>query len=313
MFYNTFRSTSKESTNKRNPLSISQGGSKSVNPREKLINIQKREKLKGLLITKFMKKYGIKNPERLLQDEISKFLEGEKLTDADLKRLDEKLRKMLSEKDASEHLRRNLTEGNENSLGNSQTVVLPDLNNAETMSVHSRHSRMSGASHLSKYNNNRAHKDELEDLDFLSETASRKPLHRFDFTNEGDEWNAICLYNQKVFEEEKKLNKLKDMEVKKRTKDDLDNQIRQKLKRLNEEQIKNMEYDHILLAHTDYLNDLERGKQMEMKAKVVKEKENRDKQLKDEKVRKRLEQIKEKKYEKELGNEKYFFIKFFYI
>jgi hypothetical protein len=300
MFYNSFRSTSKES-NKRNTLSISQGGSRSVNPREKLINIQKREKLKGLLITKFMKKYGIKNPERLLQDEISKFLEGEKLTDADLKRLDEKLRKMLSEKEANENLRRNLTEGNQNGLANSQTVVLPDLNKAETMSVHSRHSRMSGASHLSKYNEHRAHKDELEDLDFLSETASRRPLHRFDFSNEGDEWNAICLYNQKVFEEEKKLNKLKDMEVKKRTKDDLDNQIRQKLKRLNEEQIKNMEYDHILLAHTDYLNDLEKQKQMEMKAKVVREKENRDKQLKDEKVRKRLEQIKEKKYEKELG------------
>jgi hypothetical protein len=300
MFYNTFRSTSKE-TNKRNILSLSTGGSKSVNPREKLINLQKREKLKGLLITKFMKKYGIKNPEKLLQEEISKFLEGEKLTDADLKRLDEKLRKLLSDKQDSEALRRNLTEGDHSGLGQSQNVVLPDLNKGETMSVHSKHSRMSGASNLSKYNEKRAQKDELEDLDLLSDTASRRPVHRFDFSNEGDEWNAICLYNQKMFEEEKKLNRLKDMEVKKRTKDDLDNQIRQKLRRLNEEQIRNIECDNILLAHTDYLNDLEREKQMSMKAKVLREKENRDKQLKDEKVRKRLEINKEKRYEKELG------------
>jgi hypothetical protein len=300
MFYNTFRSTSKE-TNKRNILSLSTSGSKSVNPREKLINLQKREKLKGLLITKFMKKYGIKNPEKLLQEEISKFLEGEKLTDSDLKRLDEKLRKLLSDKQDSEALRRNLTDGDHSGLGQSQNVVLPDLNKGETMSVHSKHSRMSGASNLSKYNEKRALKDELEDLDLLSDTASRRPVHRFDFSNEGDEWNAICLYNQKMFEEEKKLNRLKDMEVKKRTKDDLDNQIRQKLRRLNEEQIKNIECDNILLAHTDYLNDLEREKQMSMKAKVLREKENRDKQLKDEKVRKRLEINKEKRYEKDLG------------
>jgi hypothetical protein len=218
-----------------------------------------------------------------------------------LKRLDEKLRKLLSDKQDSEALRRNLTDGDHSGLGQSQNVVLPDLNKGETMSVHSKHSRMSGASNLSKYNEKRALKDELEDLDLLSDTASRRPVHRFDFSNEGDEWNAICLYNQKMFEEEKKLNRLKDMEVKKRTKDDLDNQIRQKLRRLNEEQIKNIECDNILLAHTDYLNDLEREKQMSMKAKVLREKENRDKQLKDEKVRKRLEINKEKRYEKDLG------------
>jgi len=96
------------------------------------------------------------------------------------------------------------------------------------------------------------------------------------------------------------MNKLKDMEIKRRTKDDLDNQIRQKLRRLNEDQLKNKEYDHILLAHCDHLSDLEAQKQMQMKQKVLKEKDNRDKQLKDEKVRKRIEVVKEKKYDREL-------------
>ena len=58
MSYNNYRSTSRD---KQNSIS-----------KEKLINIQKREKLKGLLITKFMKKFGIKNPEKILEEEISK-------------------------------------------------------------------------------------------------------------------------------------------------------------------------------------------------------------------------------------------------
>ena len=50
-----------------------------------LINIQKREKLKSQLIIKFMQKYGIKHPEQYLENEINKFLQGEKLTKGDLR------------------------------------------------------------------------------------------------------------------------------------------------------------------------------------------------------------------------------------
>lgn len=84
--------------------------------REKLVNIQKREKLKGLLITKFMKKYGIKNPELILQDEITKFLEGEKLKDSDLKNLDEKLKRILSDTKQQENSNKNLSKKNLNNL-----------------------------------------------------------------------------------------------------------------------------------------------------------------------------------------------------
>lgn len=82
----------------QNPLiSTSTGTQKNFMMKDKLINMQKREKLKGLLITKFMKKYGIKNPEAVLEEEISKFLLGEKLTDGDLKNLDSKLKKIISD------------------------------------------------------------------------------------------------------------------------------------------------------------------------------------------------------------------------
>jgi hypothetical protein len=40
---------------------------------------------------------------------------------------------------------------------------------------------------------------------------------------------------------------------------------------------------------------------MSVQSKAVKEKENRDRQMKDEKMRKKIELNKEKKYDKELG------------
>jgi hypothetical protein len=279
--------------------------SKSLNQKERLINNQKREKLKGLLVSKFMKKYGIRNPEKMLQDEISKFLEGEKLSDSDLKKLDEKLKKMLSEKEASDTLRKNLTIDNFDNMGYSHSlgdVVLPDLNKAEIMSVHSKNSNMSGASHLSKFNLKDGHVQKIyDDFENLSINSYRKPVQRIDFSNEGDEWNAICVYNKKLYDEEKKLNKLKDLEIKRRTKEELDTQVRHKLRRLNEEQDRNLQNDYILHAHNEYLNEVEMQKEMERKTKILKEKENRDKQMKDEKLRKKKELLKEKKYEKELG------------
>ena len=75
MFYNTYRTT-KAANSER--LKLGQTGQSILaNPRKRLINLQKRQKLKDLLITKFMQKYGIKHPEFYLENEINKFLQGE--------------------------------------------------------------------------------------------------------------------------------------------------------------------------------------------------------------------------------------------
>ena len=274
--------------------------------KDKLINIQKRDKLKGLLITKFMKKYGIKNPEILLQDEISKFLEGEKLTDSDLKKLDEKLKKMLIEINTQENLKKNLSlepqsHNSENFLNlNNRELILPDLHN-DGKSVHSKISKKSKSSTVSKLNrekfDNKSVISDYDDLNSISGKNSR--LERFDFEDHKDEWNAIVAYNKKLHEEEIKQNKLKDLEIKRRIREDLDNQIRQKLKRTQDETVKNMEYDAIILNHCEYLNELEKKRQLEVKDRIMREKDNRDKQLKDEKYRKKIEHLKEKKYDKE--------------
>ena len=108
MFYNTFRTTKsslREADNK-----LAGAGKTIISHRERLLNLQKSQKLKDLLITKFMQKYGIKNPEKILEDEISKFLQGQKLTDADLKRLDTKVKNILKEKASTENTKNTLTQ-----------------------------------------------------------------------------------------------------------------------------------------------------------------------------------------------------------
>ena len=120
MFYNTYRST-KAAMREAQQNKLSGAGQYIVNPHERLINLQKREKLKGLLITKFMKKYGINHPEKILEDEINKFLQGEKLNDADLQRLDAKIRRLLMEKKNNQSLKNTLTNEPNNA------ITLPSL------------------------------------------------------------------------------------------------------------------------------------------------------------------------------------------
>jgi hypothetical protein len=96
--YNSQRSYTQENNLRRShQMPLGGTGQKNMMIKDKLINYQKREKLKGLLITKFMKKYGVKNPENILEEEISKFLMGEKLNDGDLKNLDAKLKRIITD------------------------------------------------------------------------------------------------------------------------------------------------------------------------------------------------------------------------
>ena len=66
MFYNTFRTT-KSSMRSAEKIRFTGAGQNIINQRERLLNLQKRQKLKDLLITKFMQKYGVKNPEKILE------------------------------------------------------------------------------------------------------------------------------------------------------------------------------------------------------------------------------------------------------
>lgn len=90
--------------------------------RERLLDIQKREQLKGLLINKFKVKYGDKPTlAKYIDNEVHKFLKNDRLTEENLKRLDEKILK-------------------EAELRNKQQDLLDDRR-----SVHSQGSRRAGS------------------------------------------------------------------------------------------------------------------------------------------------------------------------
>ena len=93
MFYNSYRATrtalqNRQYSAKTRPL---------INPRECLINQPKRQKLKNLLMTKFMQKYNIKDPNEFVDLVLTQFIQGERLNDIDLKKLDLKICRLNKE------------------------------------------------------------------------------------------------------------------------------------------------------------------------------------------------------------------------
>ena len=81
----------------------------SVNPRERLMNMHKRQKLRDLLIDRFSHKYNLGRNSHLIEGEITKFLQQEKLNDVDLQRLDERIKRIISQSISHKNLKDTLT------------------------------------------------------------------------------------------------------------------------------------------------------------------------------------------------------------
>ena len=298
-----------------------------INQRETLLNLQKRQKLKDLLITKFMQKYGIKNADVILEEEIGKFLQGEKLNDKDLKRLDVKIKKLLREKVSKDKLKQKLTQSLQginteeilpkidttNTIDNN--TISPRINNIKQTILNTEPSKetlsqknLSNSLYnpLKTFGNKRKYKKPEEELaeleaEFAKEEKENKSKYkRLDFTEEGDEWSAIAKYNRKLYEDEIKMEKIKDEELKRRNKADLDLQIKQRLIKEYEEELKDKEYDKIMKEHQKVMDEIDRKKQESIKKQILKEKESRDEQMRQNYIKKRIEILKEKKFEKNL-------------
>ena len=329
MFYNTFRTT-KSSLREADKNKLAGAGQTIVSHRERLLNLQKSQKLKDLLITKFMQKYGIKNPEKLLEDEITKFLQGQKLTDADLKRLDTKVRKLLNEKASKENLKNKLTqslpeispnqgitlknqktnlkiqdEPIEGTLqpkrGKSQQKMISTEPGISTLNQPLSSSMCSPVSRYKRlYKSPEQELAELEAEFAEEEKKGNRRYERLDFSQEGDEWNAIAKYNRKLYEDQIKEEKKRDTELKRRNREDLDLQIRQRMRKEYEEELKEKEYDNVLLEHQKKMDQLEKEKIEAIKKQMMKEKEMRDVQMKENYIRRRIETLKDQKFEKSL-------------
>ena len=328
MFYNTYRATksSMRSADKNNLAGV---GRNIINQRERLLNLQKRQKLKDLLITKFMQKYGIQNSEEILESEISKFLQGEKLNDQDLKRLDIKVKTLLKEKASKERLKQKLEENfqkkstnndilpridNMNNIENNSTtpkIINPKpkiLSTEPTMNTLNQPKNKTTSSYnpLNTFCSKKIYKKPEEELAELEaefakdEEESKKNYKRLDFSDEGDEWSAIAKYNRKLYLDQIKMEKIKDNELKRRNKADLDLQIKQRLKQEYEDELKEKEYDKMMKEHQKEMDELDKKKQEAIKKQIMKEKESRDEQMRQNYIKKRIEILKEKKFEKSL-------------
>ena len=323
MFYNTYRTT-KSTMRSVDKAYLSGVGRNIMNQRERLLNLQKRQKLKDLLITKFMQKYKIKNFEKALEDEITKFLQGEKLNDQDLKRLDIKIRGLLKEKATKDRLKEKLTQSlqnkndilpkieskniDDNTLAPRITSPKPKILTTEPIvnTLQKKSLSTSTYSPINTYGSKRRYKNPEEELAELEaefakdEQANKRSYKRLDFSGEGNEWSAIAKYNRKIYEDQIKSEKLKDEELKRRNKADLDLQIKQRLKQEYENELKEKEYDKIMEAHQKELDEMEKKKQEALKKQLMKEKESRDEQIRQNYILKRIETLKEKKFEKSL-------------
>ena len=291
-------------------------------PRDTLMNNQRRDKLKQTLIDRFMHSFGEIAVKPIIEKEVSTFLKRDKLNDYDLQQLEKTIQGKLSVKKKKKDLRKNLSnpnnDRNQTYQGNNinvEEVKLPDINQSRLQNKNLcscerlNQSRMSGASDLDKFDDrnlgDQMRDEEMKDFQKLNLGDKEKENNKidFDFSKYADEWDAINMYNKKKFEEDKKREKIKDHEMKLRTRNDLDNQIKQKIKREYEEKLKSLEYDALVDKHLKHLDELEAKKREEIKKRVLKEKEMRDKQLREQYVKKRIDFLKNKKYERALVKE----------
>ena len=336
MFYNTYRSTKSAFQRRQN----------SSNPRSYLLNQPKRQKLKNLLMSKFIQKYNIKDPDEYLDLVLTQFIQNEKLNDTDLKHLDLKIKKLNKEFNNKSELKTDLeniyqkpiktevnsiikdstinqtlndnninTELNNNkNIQNPQNKIrnlkneFPSLNTYSSQ-ISKTESNIKKRGH-SSYNNNRTLntiKTPEEELAELEKELKEEELlenknryKRIDFTYQGDEWAAIVNYNKNLYKRQILEDKLKELEVQRRTKECLDIQIKEKLKKKLDEESQEKQFDEKIKKYTQTMDEMYETKNRKICEQIHRLKADRDAILKAQTMRKKIEDLKEKKFEKNL-------------
>ena len=311
MFYNSYRTT-KAAMRERNSAKLKGTGESIINPRERLLNIQKRERLKGLLITKFCRKYGIEHPEEILEGEVEKFLNGQKLTEADIQRLDAKIRKLLIEKNQLSNLQNDLNTQNEN-IGR-QNLTNPNVTNPNyqntmnTLNTLNPTTFQNDAQNMLNLENENLKKgkkvyldpeEELADLE-AEEAAANPKVEKIDFSQYGNEWNAINKYKKLMYELELEEEKIREEDTKRRLKEELQNQMKEKYRKIYEEELKDAEYKKILQEHAAKMREIDRQKEIALEKQKEKLRESRKAQIEDKRILERIEELKTKRYERRL-------------
>ena len=321
-----------------------------INPRERLLNTNKRQKLRDLLIDRFSSKYNLGKNRMLIEGEITKFIQQEKLNDVDLKRLDARIKRIISEDINQKNLKKNLTENlnynqpidyekekdlntnlnqeesiypnnyqpplnstlNQNNQTNLRSNSYQPNNSARPLSSQTyipqsklnlyktRNKFSSPEEELKALETELAAEEEreLREKGYYSEMNNHLKLKKIDFKKYGNEWAAMAAYDKMIYEQQILDEKIRSAQQKKRTKYDLDEQVKEKIKKEYEDELKEKEYDKIFKEHQKELDKIEKEKAQKIKEQYIRERESRKAQLKDNYIRKRIDELKERKFDK---------------
>ena len=279
------------------------------------INVQRRKKLGQSLTQSMILKFNDKTQNDMIEKEVNEFLQRENLTEKDLKDLEKKISQKIKSNKTNEALTKKLISGTKQQQIESneeKKVQNENINQIlnENIPIEKKQdlnvSGMSGGSDLEKFDGKYAkdEKDaqELKELEKYKNANNEPTIKKvvLDTSKYNDEWDAINMYQKRMFQERERLEKTKELEMKMRNRADLLNQIQQKIKRKYDEELKEKEYAIIIEQNVKKMDEIERKQKEVKKQQILKEKEIRDKQLRDIYVAKRIAYLKNKKYEKEL-------------
>ena len=282
----------------------------SSNPRERdtRLNLQRRQKLTMTIVEQLIEKLNVHKDRNIVQREVENLMKKEIINDRDLKALEKKIIQKIKEKNDKETLKQNLIKANSNQGFIEEKKLRGDnaIPNDENANEELNRSDMSGASDLDKFDEKTKKQREREEKMGKYKDCKcfklrpTRPKVEINFDQYKNEWDAIDMYKIQKEEERERNEKIKNWENKMRTRADLNKQIKEKMKKEVEAELKSKEFDLIMDKHYAHLDELEKEKQKLIKVRAMKEKELRDKQIKESDINKRINKLKDKLYEKEL-------------
>ena len=282
----------------------------SSNPRERdtRLNLQRRQKLTMTIVEQLIEKLNVHKDRNIVQREVENLMKKEIINERDLKTLEKKIIQKIKEKNDKETLKQNLIKANSNQGFIEEKKLRGDnaIPNDENANEELNRSDMSGASDLDKFDEKSKKQREREEKIGKYKDCKcfklrpTRPKVEINFDQYKNEWDAINMYKIQKEEERERNEKIKNWENKMRTRADLNKQIKEKMKKEVEAELKSKEFDLIMDKHYAHLDELEKEKQKLIKVRAMKEKELRDKQIKESDINKRINKLKDKLYEKEL-------------
>ena len=235
------------------------------------LNLQRRQKLSQSLTKSFVDKFNDKTQKKLIENEVNEFLKRETVTQKDLKDLEKLISQKIKIKKEKNELTENLIKNTkpkiadvteEKKVENNENKLESTLDNKNSKKDLNE-SGMSGGSDLDKFDG-KIPKEEVENKEM-------KELEKFRNMNEGstvkkveidkskynDEWDAINMYNKRMFEERRKREKEKQWEERMRNRAQLMEQIQEKMKRKFEQELKEREYDEMMERNLKKMQEIE--------------------------------------------------------